>query len=139
MAVATTKTCTGAKGVSGPHEASLDQFCAIKANKDGLSRICKPCLKVYNANRRAAKKASTEDGLNPSASIVDEEIERAESPSATAVATATVLPSDKDEVATPEGQAALEAAAQAAAASRRAADAERKRNERAAKKAAANS
>lgn len=57
----TTKHCPGARlageQVAGypPHDPPVADFAKNAARPDGLSRVCRPCWKAYEAARKAAK------------------------------------------------------------------------------------
>ncbi len=101
------RTCIGsAKFGIERHEAPPDDFPIQPSQKDGLGRLCKTHWNQYtNALRKAALAREAADG-DPVASdaIAEREVQ---------------LPETLAEVETPDGQAALEAAAKAAQVARR--------------------
>jgi hypothetical protein len=150
-----------------PHDvpADAEHFGAHKGSKDGLQVYCRTCDRAYQKawrESKAAKAAGTapaaaapaagEPQLPPPTVRVsptratpvyhDELAQRAAKGKAPGYGTETIggviyaLPTNGD-VTTDEGQAALAATNEAHAAARRKRDAERKRAERAAKKAQA--
>ena len=114
-----TRRCVGSTkfGIEA-HDAPVADFPAQPSQKDGLGRMCKPHWKQYVTALRTAALARKDDPLDAGARIaVLAALEAAPKPKK--AAPKAKLPETIAEVGTPEGQAALEAAAKEAQIARR--------------------